>query len=61
MEDTRKSFSVPKGLSEGSPILDAIDPDQRMLTDVDRLAAVAAVLQIVGRTQALAGWRQLLR
>ncbi len=53
MENTRKSFSVPKGLAEISAILDAIDTDQRMLTDADRLAVVAAAKQLTGRMQAL--------
>ncbi len=53
MENTRKSLSVPKGLAEISAILDAISPDQRMLTDADRLAAAAAVIQVVCRAQAL--------
>ncbi len=53
MENTRKSFSVPKGLAELSAILDAIDTDQRMLTDADRLAVVAAAKQLTGRMQAL--------
>ncbi len=54
MENTRKSLSVPKGLAEISAILDVIDSDQRLLTDVDRLAAVAAAKQLTGRVQALA-------
>ncbi len=53
MDNTRKSLSVPKGLAEISAILDVIDPDQRMLTDVDRLAVVAAAIQVAGQAQAL--------
>ncbi len=53
MEYTRNTLSVPKGLAELSAILNVIDTDQRMLTDVDRLAAVAAAKQLTGRMQAL--------
>ncbi len=54
MENTRNTLSVPKGLAEISAILGAINPDQCMLTDADRLAVAAAVIQVAGQAQALA-------
>ena len=53
MDNTRNSLSVPKGLAEISAILDSIDTDQRLLSDADRLATVAAAKQLAGRMQAL--------
>ena len=40
-------------LAEISVLLDAADPDQRLFSDADRLATVAAAKQLTGRMQAL--------